>query len=147
MKYVKTIFAGLMVCLLLVGCGASFDASSDTIKNFADTNSGAYSDVTSDFSDYDFVEGVYMAETNNVHIELWDLTSTQDAASWYNNNVEYLKADATSNAGSSTSSGGSHTITTPSNYYRVLFSNDKGIYVYGDKDAVDSALTEMSITK
>lgn len=55
---------------MLTGCGASFDVTPSTLESYANSNSGIYSDVTSDFSSYDYVEGVYVAETDGAHVEL-----------------------------------------------------------------------------
>ena len=146
MKLTKIAAISLLSLTMLTGCGASFDISPSTIQNYADSNSGQYANLTSDYSNYSYVEGAYVAETKDVHIELQDLDSIENASAWYKTNVEKLKENASSYSGSSNSKGGNYTIKTKDVYYRILFSKDKGIYAYGEKDAVESALKDMNIS-
>lgn len=148
MKGFKKLLTVSAVALMLTGCGASFDVTPSTLENYASSNSGVYSDVTSDYSSYGYVEGVYVAETDGAHVELWDMSSKDNASAWFSGNVEELKAGSSSSAGSNTTSSGDYTINVSGACYRVLFCNDKGIYAYGDtKEAVNSALSSMNIIK
>lgn len=95
---------------------------------------------------YDYLDGLYVMEKDDVHIELWDLDTTQNASKWFESNVEDIKEGSKSSSGSSTSSGGSYTISTDDIVYRILFSEDKGIYAYGDtKDSVNKVLADLNI--
>lgn len=147
MKKRRILAAWGLTMAFLSGCGASFDVSQSTLEDYANDNEGVYADVTSDYSDYDYVEGVYVVETDDIHVELWDLDSTTDASAWFQNNVETLKSTAKTNSGSSTSNGGNYKFNTDDGYYRILFSEDEGVYAHGDKEAVDAALSTMGIAK
>ena len=148
MKGLKKLLPVSIVALMLTGCGASFDVTPSTLENYASSNSGIYSDVTSDYSSYDYVEGVYVTETDDAHVEMWDFDTKINASAWFSENVEDLKSGSSSISGSNTTTSGDYTINTSETCYRVLFCNDKGIYAYGDdKDAVNSVLSSMNITK
>lgn len=70
----------------------------------------------------------------------------KNASKWFESNVEDLKEDSKSSSGSSTTSGGDYTITTDDMVYRILFSDDKGIFAYGDtKDSVNKVLADLNI--
>lgn len=80
-----------LTALVLTGCGTSFEASSEQLEAYANNNSGEFADVSSEYSEYEYVDGVYIAEANDVHIELWDLDDVNNTAMWFQNNVEELK--------------------------------------------------------
>ena len=143
-KIVAVSLAGMM---LLTGCGASFDVSSSALETYADEQSGVYADVTDNYSEYDYVEGVYVAETDGAHVELWDFNNAEYAGGWFTNNVESTKTMAASHSGSSNSEGGDYSFNVDGTYYRILFSGDKGIYAYGTKENVNQALSSMGIVK
>lgn len=135
-------FVGAM---MLTGCGASFSVSSSVLEDYADHNSGLYADVTSDYADTSSLEGVYVMETDDIHVELWDWEDTAHASAWFQDNMEILKDESSSHSGSDTTSGGDYSFKTLGKYYRLLFSDDQGIYAYGDKEALNNALIEMNI--
>ena len=136
-----------IIGLLFTGCGASFDISAAALEDYAAKNSGQYVDVSSDYTDYDYIDGVYVLDVDNAHIEMWDLDSSDSAALWFTNNVDTVKTVAVSHTGSNTSKRGSYSIKTSDEYYRILFSDDKGIYAYGDEKVLDTALKAMGIDK
>lgn len=142
----SALIAGLIGVVLLTGCGAKFDISSADLENWEGCT---YSDVSDDYtSNYDYVDGVYVAEKDDIHVELWDLNSTSNASKWFEGNVEDIKEKAKSSSGSSTSASGDYTINTGDVVYRILFCGDKGIYAYGDdKDSLNDALSALNITK
>ncbi|MGN0342671.1 MAG: hypothetical protein ACI4DO_07745 [Roseburia sp.] len=146
MKKVSYLVAvGLMGAMLLTGCGASFSVSPSDLEDYADNNSGLYADVTSDYTGTSSLEGVYVMETDDIHVELWDWEDTTHASAWFQDNMEILKDESSSHSGSDTTSGGDYSFKASDNYYRLLFSDDQGIYAYGDKDALNDALIEMNV--
>lgn len=142
----SALVAGLIGVVLLTGCGAKFDVTPADLESW---EGSTYADVSDDYKDtYSYIDGVYIAEKDDVHIELWDLDSTSNASKWFEGNVEDLKEKAKSSAGSSTNASGDYTINTGDVVYRVLFCEDKGIYAYGDdKESVNDALSTLNITK
>lgn len=147
MKKKVLLIASLIGVMLLTGCGASFDISSTDLENYSKENNGIYTDISTDYvKNYDYIDGVYILEKDDVHVELWDLDNQSDASKWFKNNIEILEDEAQSSSGSNTTSDGNYTITTGDTVYRILFSKDKGIYAYGNtKDAVNNVLADLNI--
>lgn len=140
--------AGLIGVVMLTGCGASFQIDASDLENYSKNNSAVYADMSDTYTDtYDYIDGVYIMEKDDVHVELWDMDKPSNASKWFNSNVETLKEGSKSSSGSSTTSGGNYTITTDDDaVYRILFSEDKGIYAYGDtKDSVNKVLADLNI--
>lgn len=139
--------ASLIGVVMLTGCGASFSISASDLEKYSEDNSAVYADMSDSYTDtYDYLDGLYVMEKDDVHVELWDLDTTQNASKWFESNVEDIKEGSKSSSGSSTSSGGSYTISTDDMVYRILFSEDKGIYSYGDtKDSVNKVLADLNI--
>lgn len=139
--------ASLIGVVMLTGCGASFSISASDLEKYSEDNSAVYADMSDSYTDtYDYLDGLYVMEKDDVHVELRDLDTTQNASKWFESNVEDIKEDSKSSSGSSTSSGGSYTISTDDMVYRILFSEDKGIYAYGDtKDSVNKVLADLNI--
>lgn len=139
--------ASLIGVVMLTGCGASFSISATDLEKYSEDNSAVYADMSDSYTEtYDYLDGLYVMEKDDVHIELWDLDTTQNASKWFESNVEDIKEGSKSSSGSSTSSGGSYIISTDDMVYRVLFSEDKGIYAYGDtKDSVNKVLADLNI--
>lgn len=139
--------ASLIGVVMLTGCGASFSISATDLEKYSEDNSAVYADMSDSYTEtYDYLDGLYVMEKDDVHIELWDLDTTQNASKWFESNVEDIKEGSKSSSGSSTSSGGSYTISTDDMVYRILFSEDKGIYAYGDtKDSVNKVLADLNI--
>ena len=139
--------ASLIGVVMLTGCGASFSISASDLEKYSEDNSAVYADMSDSYTDtYDYLDGLYVIEKDDVHVELWDLDTTQNASKWFESNVEDIKEGSKSSSGSSTSSGGSYTISTDDMVYRILFSEDKGIYAYGDtKDSVNKVLADLNI--
>lgn len=132
--------------LLLTGCDASFSITSSDLEGYAESNSGAYSDVTSQYESYGYVEGVYVMEANDVHVELWDFDTSGNASGWFNNNLESTKQGASSSSGSSTGSSGNYTINKGGTCYRLLFCDDLGIWAEGtSKDEINEVLSDLGI--
>lgn len=97
----------------LTGCGASFSISATDLEKYSEDNSAVYADMSDSYTEtYDYLDGLYVMEKDDVHIELWDLDTTQNASKWFESNVEDIKEGSKSSSGSSTSSGGSYTIST-----------------------------------
>lgn len=139
--------ASLIGVVMLTGCGASFSISASDLEKYSEDNSAVYADMSDSYTDtYDYLDGLYVMEKDDVHVELRDLDTTQNASKWFESNVEDIKEGSKSSSGSSTSSGGSYTISTDDIVYRILFSEDKGIYAYGDtKDSVNKVLADLNI--
>lgn len=139
--------ASLIGVVMLTGCGASFSISASDLEKYSEDNSAVYADMSDSYTDtYDYLDGLYVMEKDDVHVELRDLDTTQNASKWFESNVEDIKEGSKSSSGSSTSSGGSYTISTDDMVYRILFSEDKGIYTYGDtKDSVNKVLADLNI--
>lgn len=139
--------ASLIGVVMLTGCGASFSISATDLEKYSEDNSAVYADMSDSYTEtYDYLDGLYVMEKDDVHIELRDLDTTQNASKWFESNVEDIKEGSKSSSGSSTSSGGSYTISTDDMVYRILFSEDKGIYAYGDtKDSVNKVLADLNI--
>lgn len=139
--------AGLIGVVMLTGCGASFSISATDLEKYSNDNKAVYADMSDSYTDtYDYIDGVYVMEKDDVHVELWDIDRPSNASKWFESNVETLKEGSKSSSGSSTTSGGEYTITTDDIVYRVLFSEDKGIYAYGDsKDSVNKVLADLNI--
>lgn len=139
--------ASLIGVVMLTGCGASFSISASDLEKYSEDNSAVYADMSDSYTDtYDYLDGLYVMEKDDVHVELWDLDTTQNASKWFESNVEDIKEGSKSSSGSSTSSGGSYTISTDDMVYRILFSEDKGIYAYEDtKDSVNKVLADLNI--
>jgi hypothetical protein len=139
--------ASLIGVVMLTGCGASFSISASDLEKYSEDNSAVYADMSDSYTDtYDYLDGLYVMEKDDVHVELRDLDTTQNASKWFESNVEDIKEGSKSSSGSSTSSGGSYTISTDDMVYRILFSEDKGIYAYGDtKDSVNKVLADLNI--
>lgn len=139
--------ASLIGVVMLTGCGTSFSISASDLEKYSEDNSAVYADMSDSYTDtYDYLDGLYVMEKDDVHVELWDLDTTQNASKWFESNVEDIKEGSKSSSGSSTSSGGSYTISTDDMVYRILFSEDKGIYAYGDtKDSVNKVLADLNI--
>lgn len=139
--------ASLIGVVMLTGCGASFSISASDLEKYSEDNSAVYADMSDSYTDtYDYLDGLYVMEKDDVHVDLWDLDTTQNASKWFESNVEDIKEGSKSSSGSSTSSGGSYTISTDDMVYRILFSEDKGIYAYGDtKDSVNKVLADLNI--
>lgn len=118
--------ASLIGVVMLTGCGASFSISASDLEKYSEDNSAVYADMSDSYTDtYDYLDGLYVMEKDDVHVELWDLDTTQNASKWFESNKEGSK----SSSGSSTS-----------------FSEDKGIYAYGDtKDSVNKVLVDLNI--
>lgn len=147
MKKKHLLVASLLGVVLLTGCGASFQINASDLEKYSEDNSAVYSDVSDSYTEtYDYLDGLYVMEKDDVHVELWDIDSSKNASKWFESNVEDLKEDSKSSSGSSTTSGGNYTITTDGMVYRVLFSDDKGIFAYGDtKDSVNKVLADLNI--
>lgn len=139
--------ASLIGVVMLTACGASFSISASDLEKYSEDNSAVYADMSDSYTDtYDYLDGLYVMEKDDVHVELRDLDTTQNASKWFESNVEDIKEGSKSSSGSSTSSGGSYTISTDDMVYRILFSEDKGIYAYGDtKDSVNKVLADLNI--
>lgn len=139
--------ASLIGVVMLTGCGASFSISATDLEKYSEDNSAVYADMSDSYTEtYDYLDGLYVMEKDDVHIELRDLDTTQNASKWFESNVEDIKEGSKSSSGSSTSSGGSYTISTDDMVYRILFSEDKGIYAYGDtKESVNKVLADLNI--
>lgn len=139
--------ASLIGVVMLTGCGASFSISASDLEKYSEDNSAVYADMSDSYTDtYDYLDCLYVLEKDDVHVELRDLDTTQNASKWFESNVEDIKEGSKSSSGSSTSSGGSYTISTDDMVYRILFSEDKGIYAYGDtKDSVNKVLADLNI--
>lgn len=139
--------ASLIGVVMLTGCGASFSISASDLEKYSEDNSAVYAAMSDSYTDtYDYLDGLYVMEKDDVHVELRDLDTTQNASKWFESNVEDIKDGSKSSSGSSTSSGGSYTISTDDMVYRILFSEDKGIYAYGDtKDSVNKVLADLNI--
>lgn len=139
--------ASLIGVVMLTGCGASFSISASDLEKYSEDNSAVYADMSDSYTDtYDYLDGLYVMEKDDVHVELRDLDTTQNASKWFESNVEDIKEGSKSSSGSSTSSGDSYTISTDDMVYRILFSEDKGIYAYGDtKDSVNKVLADLNI--
>ena len=117
------------------------------MEKYSDDNSAVFSDVSDSYTEtYNYLDGLYVIEKDDVHVELLDIDSSKNASKWFESNVEDLKKDSKSSSGSSTTSGGNYTIMTDDMVYRVLFSDDKGIFAYGDtKDSVNKVLADLNI--
>lgn len=122
--------ASLIGVVMLTGCGASFSISASDLEKYSEDNSAVYADMSDSYTDtYDYLDGLYVMEKDDVHVELRDLDTTQNASKWFESNVEDIKEGSKSSSGSSTS-----------------FSEDKGIYAYGDtKDSVNKVLADLNI--
>lgn len=147
MRKKRLLTVGLMGITLIAGCGAKFNINASDLESYSEENNAIYVDMSNNYtSDYEYIDGVYILEKDDVHVELWDLDTTENAASWFANNVNILKEDSKSNVGSNTKISGDYTITTDVAVYRVLFLNDKGIYAYGDsKDSVNQILNDLGV--
>lgn len=133
--------------MILTGCGASFTISPEALETYAENSGYAYADVSDDYADYSYIDGLYVMASTDAHVELWDLTSADYAASWFQSNVEDLENKESSNRGSSTSSGGDYAFTIDGEYYRVCFSGDICIYAHGEKNSIINILTDLEIVK
>lgn len=147
MRKKHLLVAGLIGVAMLTGCGANFQISASDLEKYSEDNSAVFSDVSDSYTEtYNYLDGLYVMEKDDVHVELWDIDSSKNASKWFESNVEDLKEDSKSSSGSSTTSGGDYTITTDDMVYRVLFSDDKGIFAYGDtKDSVNKVLADLNI--
>jgi hypothetical protein len=146
MKNFKKVLAVCGIVVALTGCGASFSITNSDLQTYATNNSNEYSDVSSEYESYSYVDGVYLMYNNNTQVELWDLDSTANASSWFQSNLATLEASASTKVGSSSSSGGDYSLTVSGVYYRLLFSEDKGIYAYSDnKDDLTNTLVGLGI--
>lgn len=147
MRKKHLLVVGLIGVVMFTGCGANFQISASDLEKYSDDNSAVFSDVSDSYTEaYDYLDGLYVMEKDDVHVELWDIDSSKNASKWFESNVEDLKEDSKSSSGSSTTSGGDYTITTDDMVYRVLFSDDKGIFAYGDtKNSVNKVLADLNI--
>ena len=92
------------------------------------------------------MDGMYKMVTDGVHLELWDIDSTENAKLWFETNVNNVqRSGSKSHVVTTTSKSGDATIVTDAGYYRILFCDDKGIIVLGEKDKVDKALKDLNI--
>lgn len=147
MKKKGLLVVGIIGVAMLTGCGASFQINATDLEKYSNSNSGVYADMSDSYTDtYDYIDGVYVMEKDDVHVELWDIDKPSNASKWFESNVETLKDGSKSSSGSNTISGGEYTITTDNMVYRILSSEDKGIYAYGDtKDSINKVLADLNI--
>lgn len=73
--------ASLIGVVMLTGCGASFSISASDLEKYSEDNSAVYADMSDSYTDtYDYLDGLYVMEKDDVHVELWDLNTTQNAS-------------------------------------------------------------------
>ena len=105
-----------------------------------------YYDASEDKAGEAYLDGMYKMVTDGVHLELWDMDSTENAKLWFETNVDNVqRSGSKSHVVTTTSKSGDATIVTDAGYYRILFCDDKGIIVLGEKDKVDKALKDLNI--
>lgn len=146
MKIPKILATGMLCVTLLTGCGASFEITPDALETYAENNDGEYYDASEDKAGEAYLDGMYKMVTDGVHLELWDMDSTENAKLWFETNVDNVqRSGSKSHVVTTTSKSGDATIVTDAGYYRILFCDDKGIIVLGEKDKVDKALKDLNI--
>ena len=83
---------GMIGVAMLTGCGASFQINATDLEKYSNSNSGVYADMSDSYTDtYDYIDGVYVMEKDDVHVELWDIDKPSNASKWFESNVETLK--------------------------------------------------------
>lgn len=71
MRKKHLLVASLIGVAMLTGCGASFQISASDLEKYSEDNSAVYSDVSDSYTEaYDYLDGLYVMEKDDVHIEL-----------------------------------------------------------------------------
>lgn len=140
----RLILTALCSTLLLTGCAPKFDVKPSSLEKYAEEHDGVFTDKTEEYVVDLAIDGLYLVDTDDAHIELWDWDNTDNCRSWFNTNVEERLQTSKSYSKSSTSKAGTASMTDENgDYYKIYFSEDKGIYACGAKDSVNKALDEM----
>lgn len=140
----RLILTALCSTLLLTGCTASFDVKPSSLEKYAEEHDGVFTDKTEEYSEDLAIDGLYLVDTDDAHVELWDWGNTDDCRSWFHENVEAKLETSKSYSKSNTSKAGTASITDENgDYYKICFSKDKGIFACGDKDSVHEILDEI----
>lgn len=137
---------GLLVSL--AGCGANFKLSSTELNKYATDNGGQFSDITSTYSSLGYVQGCYAAEVSDVHLELWDIDTKENAMNWFNDNKSKLKEDSSLSINSSSNTGADSSFTVCEKNYRLLACNDIGVLAEStNKDSISNVLKGLGVIK
>lgn len=149
----------IAVVIILVILGVIFinlnkEKTSITASSFYTTMSQkeySVQDATSQFSDYDYVQQVYIAASNDYsyQIEFYELSDDSYATSFYNNNksiFESSKGNASAETSVSLKNYSKYTLSSSGKYSVVSRIDNTVIYVNVDdkyKDTVKAVLDEL----
>ena len=140
----KIVLTALCSTLLLTGCAPKFDVKPSSLEKYAEEHDGVFTDKTEEYSEDLAIDGLYLVDTDDAHVELWDWGNTDDCRSWFHENVEVKLETSKSYSQSNTSKAGTASITDKNgDFCEVKFSEDKGIFACGDKDSVKKVLDEI----
>lgn len=144
----KSISYALMlgVLILMTGCGADFDIDASTLETYATEHEADYADLSDDFDDTPYVNGTYVIESGGIHVEMWEFDNKSHAQSWFTENVGDYKDSAEYSAGTNLVNSGNYIIRKDDTSYRILFSDNVGIFARGDStDDVNAVLIDLNV--
>lgn len=154
MKSVKKFVLGV-VCVLLIfmatGCGNKTVMSSADFKTNMENKDYVVEDATSQFEAYDYVSQVYVAVNSGFtyQIEFYELSDTDSAVSFFNNNqsiFEDSKGSVSSESSVSMGNYSKYTLTTDGMYKVLSRVDNTVIYVNVNdeyKEEVQTILEEF----
>lgn len=137
MKKLKVLMLGVLCFTILftvTGCGNKTAISSDDFKSRMEQKGFSVQEATSQFSEHDYVEKVYIAlsDDSKYQIEFYELSDADKASSFFNNNKELFE-DSKSSSSSETSvnlgNNSKYTLTTNGKYKVVSRIDNTVIYL------------------
>lgn len=154
MKKIKNIIS-LIICFIAVltvtGCKDKKSITADEFKNTMESNDYTVQEATDQFSEYDYVEKVYIAlsSDSSYQIEFYQLSDDDYATSFYNNNksiFEESKSSKNSETSVSMANYSKYTLETNGKYKVISRINNTAIYLNVDaeyKEDVKSILKKL----
>jgi len=150
-KKVVLSFICFVILFTLTGCGDKVALTPEEFKNKMEFKEFSIQDATSQMSDYDYIEQVYLAisKDSSYQIEFYELSDNDYAMAFFNNNKEIFedsKSSSTSETSVSIGNNNKYTLTTDGSYKVVSRIDNTVIYVnvYKDyKETVKDILDEL----
>lgn len=142
MKKIK-ILTSLIICfvaiLTITGCKDKKSITANEFKNTMESNHYIVQEATNQFSEYDYVEKVYIAlsSDSSYQIEFYQLSDDNYATSFYNNNksiFEKSKSSKSSETSVSMANYSKYTLQTDGKYKVISRIDNTAIYLNVDTD-------------
>lgn len=137
-----SIMAIMVLTLSLSACKSKDPINASTFQEELETQKYTVQDITSEYAEHAHILKALGAQTNDVHIEFFEIDNKDNAAAMFSTNKKTIEGYKTGSGASDASvSNGSYekyAVTTSEAYYTVVRVDKTMIYAYSTRDSKDT---------